>query len=41
MKQFFKSKTFISILASVLSIVAGLLIGFILLIAFNPPYALG
>ena len=41
MKNFFKSKTFISILASVLSIVAGLIIGFILLIVFNPPYALG
>ena len=41
MKQFFKSKSFITILASVISIVVGLLIGFILLIVFNPAYAVG
>ena len=40
MKSFFKSKSFVSILASVISIVVGLIIGFILLIAFNAPYAL-
>lgn len=38
-KKFFKSPSFVSILASVLSIVAGLLIGFILLIVFNPAYS--
>ena len=41
MKQFFKSKSFITIIASVISIVVGLLIGFILLIVFNPAYAVG
>ncbi|MCR5723043.1 MAG: ABC transporter permease [Lachnospiraceae bacterium] len=41
MKQYFKSKGFITVLASVISILVGLLIGFILLIVFNPAYALG
>ena len=41
MKQFFKSKSFVTILASVISIIVGLLIGFILLIVFNPAYAVG
>ena len=40
MKKFLKSKSFVSILASVISIVAGLIFGFILLIVFNPPYSL-
>ncbi len=41
MKNYFKSKGFITVLASVISIVVGLLIGFILLIVFNPAYAVG
>ncbi|MBO4679344.1 MAG: ABC transporter permease [Lachnospiraceae bacterium] len=41
MKNYFKSKGFITVLASVISIVVGLLIGFILLIVFNPAYAIG
>ena len=41
MKNYFKSKGFITVLASVISIVVGLLIGFTLLIVFNPAYAVG
>ena len=36
-----KSKTFISISASILSIIIGLLIGFIVLLLTNPKYAIG
>lgn len=39
MGKIFKGKGFISILASVVSILAGLLVGFILLICFNSEYA--
>ena len=36
MKNYFKSKGFITVLASVISIVVGLLIGFILLTLLRP-----
>lgn len=40
MGNFFKGKGFISVLASVVSILAGLIVGFILLLCFNSDYAL-
>ncbi len=39
MKKYFKSSGFITVMASVISILAGLVIGFILLIVFNAPHA--
>lgn len=38
-KQITKTPGFITILSSVISILVGLLVGFVLLIIFNPPYA--